>query len=322
MRKAPIRAPASCRCSHTGTRVLTFLVLYVVTVLLWGTSFFGITLQLGTVPPEVSITYRFALSALLVFGFCIATGRSLRFGWRDHLLFAVLGTFLFSLNYIGIYFSELYIASGLTAVAFSSVIIFNILFAVLLLGTRTSPWVLFGAATGLAGVALVFWNDIVTIEAAGQGAKGLGLALLAAALASLGTVVSARGQRARIPVVQLTAFGMGYGTLVVAFVALVRGKPFVFEWSAAYVGSMFYLVLFASVFGFWFFFTLVGRIGPERAGYVMVMFPVVALALSTVFEDFAWTPLAAVGVLVVLLGNAFVLVRSRRGEAATASAEG
>ena len=298
------------------------LVLYAVTVLLWGSSFFGITFQLGTVPPEVSITYRFALSAVLVFGFCIATGRSLRFGWRDHILFAALGSFLFSLNYIGIYLSELYVASGLTAVAFSSVIVFNILFAALLLGTRTGPWVLLGAAAGLTGIALVFWNDIVTFELAGPGAKGLGLALLAAALASLGTVVSARGQRERIPVVQLTAFGMGYGTLVIAFVTLVLGRPFVFEWSAAYVGSLFYLVVFASVFGFWFFFSLVGRIGPERAGYVMVMFPVVALVLSTLFEDFTWTPLAAVGVLVVLLGNAFVLARSRQRDTAAAAAEG
>ena len=298
------------------------LVLYAVTVLLWGSSFFGITFQLGTVPPEVSITYRFALSAVLVFGFCIATGRSLRFGWRDHVLFAALGSFLFSLNYIGIYLSELYVASGLTAVAFSSVIVFNILFAALLLGTRTSPWVLLGAAAGLTGIALVFWNDIVTFELAGPGAKGLGLALVAAALASLGTVVSARGQRERIPVVQLTAFGMGYGTLVIAFVTLVLGRPLVFDWSAAYVGSLVYLVVFASVFGFWFFFSLVGRIGPERAGYVMVMFPVVALVLSTLFEDFTWTPLAAVGVLVVLLGNAFVLARSRQRDTAAAAAEG
>ena len=92
-------------------------VLYAVTVLLWGSSFYGITFQLGTVAPEASVTYRFALSAVVIFGFCFATGRSLRFGWRNHALFAALGTFLFSLNYISIYLSELYIASGLTAVS-------------------------------------------------------------------------------------------------------------------------------------------------------------------------------------------------------------
>lgn len=296
-------------------------VFYAVTVLLWGSSFYGITFQLGTVPPEASVTYRFALSAVVMFGFCLATGRSLRFGWRNHALFLALGTFLFSLNYISIYLSELYIASGLTAVAFSSVIIFNIVFAAVLLGTRISPWVLIGALAGLTGIALIFWNDIVAFDAAGSGAKGFGLALLAAVLASLGTVISARGQRARIPVVQLTAYGMGYGAVIVALVTIVRGQPFTFDWSAAYVGSMAYLVLLASVFGFWFFFTLVGRLGPERAGYVMVMFPVVALLLSTLFEDFQWTPLAALGVLVVLLGNAFVLARSRPQEEEAVPAE-
>ncbi|MCH8187483.1 MAG: DMT family transporter [Proteobacteria bacterium] len=287
-------------------------VLYAVTVLLWGSSFYGITFQLGTVAPEASVTYRFALSAVVMFGFCLATGRSLRFGWRKHALFLALGAFMFSLNYIGIYLSELYIASGLTAVAFSSVVVFNIVFAAVLLRTRTSPWVLIGAFFGLTGIALIFWSDIAAFDVAGRGAKGFGLALLAAVLASLGTIVSAQGQRARIPVVQLTAYGMGYGAVIVALVTVVRGQPFTFEWSAAYVGSMAYLVLFASVLGFWFFFTLVGRLGPERAGNVMVMFPVVALFLSTLFEDFQWAPLAALGVLVVLLGNAFVLARSRQ----------
>lgn len=296
-------------------------VFYAVTVLLWGSSFYGITFQLGTVPPEASVTYRFALSAVVMFGFCLATGRSLRFGWRNHALFLALGTFLFSLNYISIYLSELYIPSGLTAVAFSSVIIFNIVFAAVLLGTRISPWVLIGALAGLTGIALIFWNDIVAFDAAGSGAKGFGLALLAAVLASLGTVISARGQRARIPVVQLTAYGMGYGAVIVALVTIVRGQPFTFDWSAAYVGSMAYLVLLASVFGFWFFFTLVGRLGPERAGYVMVMFPVVALLLSTLFEDFQWTPLAGLGVVVVLVGNAFVLARSRPQEGEAVPAE-
>jgi drug/metabolite transporter (DMT)-like permease len=217
--------------------------------------------------------------------------------------------------------SELYIASGLTAVAFSSVIIFNIVFAMVLLGTRTGPWVLIGALAGLTGIALIFWNDIVALDTAASGAKGFGLALLAAVLASLGTVVSARGHRAGIPVVQLTAYGMGYGAVIVALATIVRGQTFTVEWSAAYVGSLAYLVLLASVFGFWCFFTLVGRLGPERAGYVMVMFPVVALLLSTLFEGYRWTPLAALGVLVVLLGNAFVLARSRPQEEDAASAE-
>ena len=292
---------------------MTF-VLFSVTVLLWGSSFYGITFQLGTIPPEVSVTYRFVLSAVVMFGFCLATRRSLRFGWCAHALFLALGTFLSSLNYVGIYLSELYIASGLTAVAFTSVVVFNIVFAAALLRTRISAWVLIGAFTGMIGIALIFWSDIAAFEVAGSGAKGIGFALLAAMFASLGTIVAAKGQRMRIPVVQLTTFGMGYGALVVALVAIARGQPFTFEWSVSYVGSMIYLVLFASVVGFWFFFTLVGRIGPHRAGYAMVMFPVTALVLSTVFEEFRWTPLAALGVLVVLLGNAFVLARSRRPE--------
>ena len=54
----------------------------------------------------------------------------------------------------------------------------------------------------------------------------------------------------------------------------------------------------------------VGRIGPARASYVGVMVPVVALIISTIFENLSWHPLMIAGMLVSIAGNVLVLSES------------
>jgi drug/metabolite transporter (DMT)-like permease len=104
---------------------------------------------------------------------------------------------------------------------------------------------------------------------------------------------------------------MSYGALFTLVIVVARGIPFEFVWSASFLGSLFYLALFASVFGFGAYLTLVGRIGADRAAYSGVLFPVVALGVSTFLESYHWTASAVIGVALVLAGNLLVLVRRR-----------
>lgn len=46
----------------------------------------------------------------------------------------------------------------------------------------------------------------------------------------------------------------------------------------------------------------------QSNAYCMVLFPIVALALSTVFENYRWTTEAVAGVSLVLAGNLLVIV--------------
>jgi drug/metabolite transporter (DMT)-like permease len=227
---------------------------------------------------------------------------------------------LFSINYIIFYFASFYLTSGLVAVAFSTIIVMNIAFGAMLLGAPIRPRVAWGAMLGLGGLILVFWPDLAAFDTSGPGLIGLGLSLIATVSASLGNVASARNQRAGIPVIQGNAFGMAYGAAFTTLVALLRGVPFDFDPAPLYVGSLLYLALFASVFAFGCYLTLLGRIGADRAAYVSVVFPVVALGLSTIFEDFEWTALAFAGVALILLGN--IVVLTRFGAARTALGHG
>ena len=89
--------------------------------------------------------------------------------------------------------------------------------------------------------------------------------------------------------------------------ALVTGKPLNFNFSFSYIGSLMYLAVFGSIIAFTSYLTLLGKIGADRAAYVMLVFPIVALILSTLFEGYLWDAYAIVGVVLVTLGNFMVL---------------
>lgn len=291
-------------------RSMTNWLLYLATVLIWGSSWLGIKLQLGHVAPEVSVVYRFAIAALLMLSLAAAAGRSLRFPWRTHLGIAMQGVPLFSINYLLFYVATAHLPSGLVAVIFSTIVAWNIVFGALLLGLQVRARAVAGAAMGVVGLGLIFAPDLLAIEASRATLVGLALAFVATVIASLGNIAAIRNQRAGVPVLEGTAIGMAYGALFSLLVCWVRGLAFDFDLSLAYVGSLAYLAIFASVIAFWCYLTLLGRIGPDRGAYAAVMFPVVALALSTAFEDFVWTWPALAGVALVLAGNVVALAKT------------
>ena len=291
---------------------MTNLLLYVVTVFFWGTSWLAIKFQLGVVAPEVSVVYRFALAALVMMVFCIATRRSMRFTAREHGFMAVQGLFLFCTNYVLIYMGSQYLPSGLVAVAFSSVTIMTIVVGALLFGFPIRPRVATGAIIGMAGISLVFWPEISAFDLSRTGTLGLVLSLIGTFSATLGMLTSARNQRNGLPILQNNAYSMAYGFGFITVFSLFSGLPFNFDVSVGYVGSLIYLAVFATVIAFWSYISLLGRIGPDRASYSAVLFPIVALTLSTVFEGFVWTETAMAGVALVLGGNVLVLTKSSK----------
>ena len=286
---------------HTST-------LYMTTVLIWGSTFFAIKLQLGEVPAEVSVAYRFALAALILLAWCAWRKLPMRFGVRQHLWMLAQGLTLFGLNYMVVYWATAELTSGLIAVVFSTIVLMNIANAAVFFRRRPALTVLAGAVIGLIGIGLVFLPELAKLKVDGAALKGLLLSLLGTYIASLGNMVSTRNQLAKLPVVQTNAYGMMYGAAALGVIALFQGARFTYESSWAYTGSLLYLALFGSVLAFGSFLTLLGRIGAERAAYAMVACPIVALGISTLFENYHWTPEALFGVALVSVGNVLIVV--------------
>lgn len=287
------------------------LFLYVTCVLIWGSTWLAITFQLGPVPVEVSIAYRFALAAAILALYCAARGLRMRFSAGDHRVMALQGVFLFAVNYVLTYHAERFISSGLTAVGFTAIVFLNIL------GTRfffanpiRLPMVL-GAVLGALGIALVFWQDLVGFRGGSDGWLGLGLILGSAFVASLGNMVAAKNQMRGLPIVQSNAYGMAYGALFVAAAAAVAGEDFTLDLSPSYVVSLLYLALFGTVLAFGAYLSLLGRIGADKAGYASVLFPLVALGLSTWVEGFVWHATTVAGLALSLLGNVIILSKRK-----------
>lgn len=287
-------------------------ILYALTVLVWGTSWLPVKLHLGVVAPEVSVAYRFVLATALTFAICLALRKPMRFSAPDQAFMALQGLFLFSTNYCLIYLASQYLTSGLVAVVFSVVIVFNIFGGAILFRAAIEARVLLGAACGIGGLVLVFRPEVAAFDLSADGVRGLVLALGGTLSASCGMLTSAWNQRMRaLPVFQTNAYGMAYGTVLTLGFCLLRGAPFNFDPRPLYVGSLLFLAVFATVVGFWSYLTLVGRIGAGRAAYATAVFPLVALTLSTVFESYAWSAEAAAGVALVLLGNIAILGKPR-----------
>ncbi len=292
-------------------------LLYAATVLIWGSTWYAVKLQLGTVDPEMSVAYRFTLAAAILIAFCIATGRSLRFGARHHLYIAAQGLFLFCLNYVIFYYATFHLTTGVIAVVFSLIMLMNILNGAVLFGTRVEARVLAAAGLGVAGLVLVFWQELAALDLTSGPILGLGLSIVATYSASLGNMASLRNTRAGLPVIQVNALGMAYGAAFMAVLATLRGAPVTFDFSLTYVGSLLWLVVLGSVLAFGFYLTLLARIGADRAAYTAAVFPIVALIISTFLEDYVWTTSALIGVALILGGNVLAVARPAKKPSAS-----
>jgi drug/metabolite transporter (DMT)-like permease len=288
------------------------LGLYLAAVLIWGSTWLAITFQLGKVPPEVSVAYRFALASAILVLWSVARGVRLRFSWREHQWMALQGALLFGLNYVCVYLAEGQISSGLVAVVFSGIVFLNIFGTRAFFKTPIKPTTLLGAMLGVGGVALVFLPEIGSTGTHGRPLLGLAYAIASTISASFGNLVAARNQRHGLPVIQLNTFGMMYGAAFVALYAFAAGRPFVFDGSFNYLLSLGYLAVFGSVLAFGAYLTLVGRIGADRAGYTGAAIPIVALLLSTVFEGLRWQAYTVLGITLCVAGNILVLRRRKQ----------
>ncbi len=284
---------------------------YLAVVLIWGTTWIMISFQIGVVPPEVSVAYRFAIAAALMFAWAGLRGLPLRFRPRDHLYIALQGALIFCTNFVLFYLAAVHLATGLLAVVFSTASIMTLLMSALRQRRPPPVRALLGAMLGSGGIALVFWPEVAGFALASGAGLGLLLSLGGTVSFSLGGLVAARNQAAGLSVRGTTAWAMAYGTLLLSLFVVVRGARFTFDPAFSYVGSLLYLAVFGSVIAFACYFALLGRIGAERSAYATVLFPIVALVISTLFEGYQWTATALAGVALTLAGNLLVLARPR-----------
>ena len=283
--------------------------LYFIVLLAWGSSWFAISFQLGDVAPQVSIVWRFLLASFMLFIWCFARGLKLSFSWRDHLNWIILGFFLFCVNYICAYFGTSYLTTGVVCLIFSTLTLFTVLNGFIFFKKPVRLPILFGALIGIAGLSIIFSSEISSADWSldSEIIKGFLWMLLATFFASIGMLLSGQMQARKIPLIQSNAFSMLYGSLILVTYISLSDISFSFSTSYSYVASLIYLALVASVVGFGVYLKLVGNIGADKASYVNIFTPTIALLLSTLFEHYQWSLIGFVGITLIIIGNIIVL---------------
>ena len=283
------------------------LTLFAGCIAIWGTTWFAITFQLGVVPVEVSVAYRFLLAAALLTAYCWARRLPMRFSASQHAALAFFGLLMYSVGYLFVYRAQQHVASGLVAVGYSAGPLLAMFGMRLVFGQAISAHMMLGALLGIAGVAIVYSPELGSANHRGSVALGALFTAAAVLVTTSGNLVAHHNHERRLVGWPTMAWSMAYGGLASFAAAVAFGERLTFDWSPGYVISLLYLTVFGSILAFAGFLELLGRIGASRASYVGVMVPIVALVISALFENFKWHPLTVLGVAMSVAGNVLVL---------------
>lgn len=289
------------------------LFLYFLCATVWGSTWFAIKFQIDHASPMQGVLYRFALSALVLVAFCLATRRSLRFPPKVHLLLAGQGLFMFCLNYILTYQAETLANSGMIALTFTAMIYFNMLGIVFIFKRKIKPSVIAGSLLGLLGMIFIFYNDLAFGKTDTQSAIGIAIGLAGAFCASVGNMFALKAQQHNVPVLSGNGLGMTYGFLATFLIILVSGKEILIQAPPpSFWVSLFYLAILGTVIAFAAYIKLVKEIGAEKAAYTSIVSTVIALFISSLYEGLNWTWPMALGVVFCLTGNYLVLSKHKK----------
>jgi len=275
--------------------------------LAWGTTFYAITLQLGVVDPIVSLTYRFTLAAALLFAWSRLRGERLALSAKQHAFALGVGFFTFTVNYALVYWAEMRVSSAVVAVMFAAMAFVNLVVFRIAFRQRAPALAWGAAALGVAGVAILSWDEITRAAVGGSASVGIMMVVGALFGAALGNVYARHVEVTGATVAASTGWAMAYGAMVLAAFALVTGRAWTFEFTPAYVLSLLHLAVVGSVVAFLLYYGLARRRGYTMASYISAVTPPIAMLVSTLFEGKTWSVVALGGVAFVLAGQVLLL---------------
>tara|TARA_B100000795_G_scaffold264779_1_gene245693 strand:+ start:85 stop:975 length:891 start_codon:yes stop_codon:yes gene_type:complete len=287
--------------------VINNFILFVITLFCWSPTWYIIKFQLGYVDPLVSVFYRFLAASIIIFIYLIIKNKKLKFTLSHHVWFLFFGICLYSLNYVFFYLSNTYLISAFPAIVFSTVVIMNILGEAVYFKKKPSLKTLIGATIGMIGIIIIFRDEIFNFSLNNGAHVGLFLALLGTFCASTGNMVHQRNLNNNFPLIETIAYAMFYGSLVTLLIIQIKGTELLFEYSFSYIASLAYLSIVGSIFAFIFYLKLLEKVGAGRAGYVGVVMPVLALLISTLFENLEWQIDLIIGLPILIIGGVLVI---------------
>lgn len=299
--EAPVSRPRLSRTTLLGIGGV------IICAMIWGTTWYAITLQMGSTALLASIVWRFGLASAVLFVGCLIFRQNLKLTRAQHLAALGQGAFAFSVSYSFTYAAETHVASAIVAVTFASLTFINLVLFRLIARQKAAAASWGGAILGLIGVAVLSGGEVLGAGFDHRAAVGVGLALVATTASAFGNFFAWKGQQHGSAAIPSTAWAMAYGTGLLVLFGLATGVKFSIDLNPTYIGSLLYLSLFGSVIAFGLYFTIARTLGYAMASYISALTPPIAMLVSVTFEGarFGWTALA--GLLLVLSGQALLI---------------
>jgi drug/metabolite transporter (DMT)-like permease len=279
--------------------------------LIWGSTWLFIKLGLEDLPPFTFAGIRFVIGSAILFGIIKARRLSLPRTRADWILLAVTGVLSFSLNYGLLFWGEQYISSGLAALLQATIPAFGLVFAHFSLpGERMTSAKIFGIAMGVAGVGVVFSNQL---SVAGTRALAGCAALIAGSACAAAANVLVKKHGAKLDPAILAGGQMFFGLIPLLLIGIpLEGNPFRFHWTRMAVVALFYLAIVGSVAAFLMYYWLVQHMDVTKTMLVALVTPVIAVALGVMVlhEELNWRTFA--GGAMIMLGIGFIVLRKAK----------
>lgn len=298
--------------SHQRSNLRSVIIPFIIFTGIWGSTWIVIRDQLGTVPPQWSVTYRFIIAAAAMAFVARLKGDNLRLDRGGMAAALLIGITQFCINFNSVYLAERHITSGLVATVFALLVIPSTLLGWAYLGQRPARRFVYGSLIAVAGIALLFVHELREHPGrTDQILAGIGLTLVGMLGAAVANVLQARERALSHPLFTLLAWSMAIGAVFDGLLAFIFTGPPVFDTRPSYWAGLLYLSLAASAFAFSLYYPVVRRIGPAKAAYSSLLVPIIAMGFSTWLEDYQWTPMAAMGAALALGGMLGAVSRSR-----------
>ena len=291
------------------------LIPFIIVTMIWGSTWIVIHDQLSSVPPSWSVTYRFAVAAIGMFMLAVVRREPMLLNPKMIGFAALLGFFQFALNFNFVYRAQGLVTSGVVAVIFALLIVPNSLLSRLFLKTQVERNFLAGSAIAVAGIIALLVHEAQAVRGDTIAVMtGLALALAAVMSASVANVMLASPAARSQSTITLLAWAMLFGTIGNAiFAGITVGAP-VIDMRLSYLAGIAYLGIFGSVVTFPLYSGIIRAVGAGPAAWTSVLIPVIAMALSTLFEGYAWSALAITGAVLAIAGLVIALRPSRKAE--------
>lgn len=276
------------------------LILYLLLMLIWSTSWMAIKISLRGTPPILGVGLRFGLSAAILWIFFLVRKEKLVTTRPAIMLYLGFGFLSFALSYTLTYWGTQFVYSGLTAVIWATLPIFVAFLAHFMLPDDPMTWrKSVGVGLGLLGTYLIF-------SPGGQRPEdfriiGVGAILLAVIIAALPNILYKK-HRGGIPPLHLNVVAQSLAAAVLLPLSFLLEEPTEMVWDVVNVGALAYLTVFATIITWSIYLWLFSYLTVTQLSSVALVPPVIASLLGWVFLGEIFTSTMIWGSALVLAG--------------------